>query len=57
MKRQFFLVILAIVLVFVPSSRASQQSDDTSVLQTLQDYLRYASLNNAELKAKFPPSC
>jgi len=35
------------------SLRASQQPGDSNDLQTLPDYLRYASLNNAELKAKF----
>jgi outer membrane protein TolC len=32
---------------------ASQQPTDTNDLHVLSDYLRYASLNNAELKAKF----
>ncbi len=53
MKRQTFPAVGLIVLVFVQSACPSQQSEDTDNLQTLQDYLRYASLNNAELKAKF----
>jgi len=52
MNRQVFLT-LAAVLVLTLSLRASQQPGDTNDLQTLPDYLRYASLNNAELKAKF----
>jgi len=53
MKRQVLLVVWVVVLVFMSSVWASQQPGDTNSLQTLQDYLRYASLNNAELKAKF----
>ena len=53
MKRQVFLIMGVVVLVFMSSVWASQQPSDTNNLQTLQDYLRFASLNNAELKAKF----
>ncbi len=53
MKGQLFLTMVVVVLVFMPPVRASQQPSDTNNLQTLQDYLRFASLNNAELKAKF----
>jgi len=53
MKRQVVLTIAAVVLVFMSSVRASQQPSDTNNLETLQDYLRFASLNNAELKAEF----
>jgi len=42
-----------VALFFTTSVLASQQPDDANNLLTLQDYLRYASLNNAELKAKF----
>ncbi len=52
MNRQVFLT-LVVVLVLTLSLRASQQPGDTNDLQTLPDYLRYVSLNNAELKAKF----
>jgi cobalt-zinc-cadmium efflux system outer membrane protein len=52
MKRCFFLTWL-VVLALIPSAGSSQQPDDTNDLQTLPDYLRYASLNNAELKANF----
>jgi len=41
------------VLVFISSVWASQQPIDTNDLQTLPEYLRYASLDNAGLKAKF----
>ena len=53
MNKQTILAVGVVVLVFIPSVWASQQPSDTNNLQTLQDYLRYASLNNAELKAKF----
>ena len=53
MKRQVFLTMAVVVFVFIPSVWASQQPSDTNNLQTLQDYLRYALVNNAELKAKF----
>jgi outer membrane protein TolC len=53
MKRQLFPAVGLIVLVFAQSACPLQQSEDTDNLQTLQYYLRYASLNNAELKAKF----
>jgi outer membrane protein TolC len=41
------------MLVLTLSVRASQQPSDKNDLHELADYLRYASLNNAELKAKF----
>lgn len=53
MKAQLFLAILVILQAFWPSIRASEQPGTKNNLQTLPDYLRYASLNNAELKAKF----
>jgi outer membrane protein TolC len=53
MKGHIFLAIGAVVLVVISSVLGSQQPSDTNDLQTLQDYLRHASLNNAELKAKF----
>jgi len=52
MNRQV-LAVLIIMLVLTLSVRASQQPSDTNDLQVLSDYLRYASLNNAELMAKF----
>ena len=52
MIRRFFLTSL-VVLALIPSAGSSQQPNDTNDLQTLPDYLRYASLNNAELKANF----
>ena len=52
MNRQIF-PALVIVLVLTLSVKASQQPSDTNDLHVLPYYLRYASLNNAELKAKF----
>jgi len=52
MNRQI-LSALVILLALTLSVRASQQSSDTNDLHKLADYLLYASLNNAELKAKF----
>jgi len=53
MNKRTILVLGAIVFVFVQSAKASQQPADTNDLYVLSDYLRYASLNNAELKANF----
>jgi cobalt-zinc-cadmium efflux system outer membrane protein len=53
MNRQVLWIIAAITIVFIQPLWASQQPNDANDLQTLADYLRYASLNNAELKAKF----
>ena len=44
---------LMVLLVSISPAKASQRPNDTNDLQTLGDYLRFASLNNAELKAKF----
>ncbi len=52
MNRQV-LAVLLIMLVLTLSVRASQQPSDINDLHVLPDYLRYASLNNAELRAKF----
>jgi len=53
MKQQAVLVVGVVVFTFTSCVWGSQQPGDTNDLQRLQDYLRYASLNNAELKAKF----
>ncbi len=53
MKRQVTLSMGMVVLVFITSVCASQQPSDANNLLTLQGYLRYASLNNAGLKAAF----
>ncbi len=53
MKRQTALNVAVIVLVFASYSWGLQQPGDANNLQTLSDYLRYASVNNAALKAKF----
>jgi len=52
MNRQI-LSAIAILLALTLSVRASLQPFDTNDLRQLSDYLRYASLNNAELKSKF----
>jgi outer membrane protein TolC len=52
MNRQILLALI-IMLILSLSVRASQQPSDTNELRNLADYLRYASLNNAELKANF----
>ena len=52
MKRQV-LVTTAILFVFTPSARAEQEAGDADDLRKLADYLRYAALNNAGLKAAF----
>jgi len=41
------------LLVLMPSGRAGQEAVDGNDLQSLVDYLRYAALNNAGLKAAF----
>lgn len=53
MKQKAVLVVGVAVLTFTSCLWASQQPGDANNLQTLQDYLRYALLNNAELKAEF----
>jgi cobalt-zinc-cadmium efflux system outer membrane protein len=53
MNKRATLAVGAIVLVFTQCAEASQQPGHSNDLQTLRDYLQYASLNNAELKAKF----
>ena len=53
MNRQVFRITGVVLLVSILPVIASQQPADTNNLQTLSDYLRFASLNNAELKAKF----
>jgi outer membrane protein TolC len=53
MTKHAILAIGLVVFVFPPSVWGSNQPSDTNNLQTLQDYLRYALLNNAELEAKF----
>ncbi len=53
MKRGFLSIVVMVVLVFIPSSLASQEKSEPNIPVTLQDYLRYAALNNAGLKAAF----
>jgi len=52
MNRQL-LSALIILFILTLSVEASQQPSNTNELHNLSDYLRYASLNNAELKVKF----
>jgi outer membrane protein, heavy metal efflux system len=53
MKQRTVLIVGVIVFAFTPSVRGSQQSGDANNLVRLDDYLQYASLNNANLKAVF----
>ncbi len=53
MNRQVLGIMGVVMLVSISPVMASQQPNDTNDLRILPDYLRYASLNNAELKAKF----
>ncbi|MEE9371057.1 MAG: hypothetical protein V3W45_06260, partial [Sedimentisphaerales bacterium] len=53
MKGQVFLIMGVVAFVFIPSVWASQQPGDANSLVNLQDYLRYAALHNAGLKAAF----
>ncbi|HIJ72042.1 MAG TPA: TolC family protein [Planctomycetes bacterium] len=46
-------IIVVVALVLISPVNAMQQAHKTSNLHTLQDYLNYALLNNAGLKAKF----
>jgi len=52
MRKRIFLALM-LLLVSISLANASQQSNDSNDLQTLSDYLRFACLNNAELKVKF----
>ena len=53
MNRQVLRIIGAVLLVSISPVMASQQPNDANDLQVLPDYLRFASLNNADLKARF----
>jgi len=53
MNRQVLGIMGVVMLVSISPVMASQQPTDTNDLQVLLSYLRYASLNNVELKAKF----
>ncbi len=53
MNKRTVLAFGAIIFVFVQCAIGSQQPADTNDLYVLSDYLRYASLNNAQLKAEF----
>lgn len=54
MKRQaLLLAVAAVMFAFVSCAEASQQPGDANNLIRLEDYLRYALLNNANLKARF----
>ena len=53
MKQRTVLIVGVIVFVFMPSVRGSQPPSDANNLVRLDDYLQYASLNNANLKARF----
>ncbi len=51
--KQTIIAIIASLILPLASAAAAEPPKDTNDLQTLSDYLRYACLNNAELKAKF----
>ena len=53
MNRGVLRIAVMAVLVFIPSVRASQEKSEPNIPVSLQDYLRYAALNNAGLKAAF----
>jgi cobalt-zinc-cadmium efflux system outer membrane protein len=53
MNRQVLQIICIVFLGLTAPIIASQQSNYTNDLESLEDYLRFASLNNAELKSKF----
>ena len=53
MNRRVFRITGVVLLASILPVMASQQPAEANDLQTLPDYLRFASLNNAELKAKF----
>jgi len=53
MNWQALKIMTLIFLVCVSSTKASEKLDDANSLKALPDYLGYAALNNAQLKAKF----
>ena len=53
MNRQAHKIIILTLLVLISSAKALEKSDNTKSLKALSDYLSYAALNNAQLKAKF----
>lgn len=52
MNKQFLAIIL-FLLVSISPLIASNETNDSNSLKTLADYLNYAILNNAQLKAQF----
>jgi outer membrane protein TolC len=52
MKQQIVLIAGIIIFTFTPGVWGSQQGDANNLVK-LEDYLQYASLNNANLKAMF----
>lgn len=53
MKQQAVLIAGVIIFTFTPCAWGSQRPSDANNLVELEDYLREASLNNANLKAMF----
>lgn len=53
MNRKVLQIIIMAFLGLTSATMASQQPNDANDLNKLSDYLRFASLNNAELKSKF----
>ena len=52
-KQRAIVAVAAVVLVLASYAVAGQQPDDANNLESLEDYLRYAALNNAGLQASF----
>ena len=48
-----FVLVISILIVLLPSTSASEEIKGATSLKTLSDYLSYAALNNAGLKAEF----
>ena len=53
MSRQVFRVMWAIVFISALSAGALQGPNDVNNLQTIEDYIRVALLNNADVKVRF----
>ena len=52
-QKSLMLIAGVLVLIYVPCLWASEQQSEPNIPVSLQDYLRYAALNNAGLKAAF----
>ncbi|MBL7154341.1 MAG: TolC family protein, partial [Phycisphaerae bacterium] len=52
-KQRAIVAVGAVVLVLASYAGAGQQPDDANNLESVEDYLRFAALNNAGLQASF----